>query len=292
MNRRTAVPLTLFAMAGLALVAPPAVAAPPALPTVATLGDALPLGPAGLEETRTTQTLQPGVTLTRIVRGHTDPSAVWTVEVAIPSGPGSPDPDAPPAAIRDEVDARATGRQAPPGGSRSTGREGQYATARGLLRRPGLAGPSRRHRDEGRGGRDPPAGDCGRVRRFEHLHRLGRRAGRRGRIHRAVARRRTDHRPSDLWRPTRCDVRAGPRATRDDEPARRADGCRHRSQRRLLRARPGSRRARRPGRRGRVRRTAGQRADRGPPGAGGARRRPAHLDRAAALAWRGRRPHA
>ncbi len=108
MNRRTAVPLTLFAMASLALVAPPAVAAPPALPTVAALGDALPLGPAGLEETRTTQTLQPGVTLTRIVRGHTDPSAVWTVEVAIPSGPGSPDPDAPPAAIRDEVDARAT----------------------------------------------------------------------------------------------------------------------------------------------------------------------------------------
>src|SRR4029450_1839859 len=60
------------------------------------------------EETRTTRTLQPGVTLTRIVRGHADPSAVWTVEVAIPSGPGSPDPDAPPAAISDEVDARAT----------------------------------------------------------------------------------------------------------------------------------------------------------------------------------------
>jgi hypothetical protein len=52
--------------------------------------------------------VQPGVTLTRIVRGHTDPSAVWTVEVAIPSGPGSPDPDAPPAAISDEADARAT----------------------------------------------------------------------------------------------------------------------------------------------------------------------------------------
>jgi hypothetical protein len=108
MNRRAAVPLTLFAIAGLALVAPPAVAAPPVPPTVAALGDALPLGPAGLEETRTTQILQPGVTLTRIARGHTDPSAVWTVEVAIPAGPGSPDPDAPPAAISDEVDARAT----------------------------------------------------------------------------------------------------------------------------------------------------------------------------------------
>src|SRR6266511_1903121 len=108
MTSRTAVPLTLFALAGLALVAPPTAAAPPALATVAALGDALPLGPAGLEETRTTRTLQPGVTLTRIVRGHTDPSAVWTVEVAIPPGPGSPDPDAPPAAIKDETDARAT----------------------------------------------------------------------------------------------------------------------------------------------------------------------------------------
>jgi hypothetical protein len=106
MTRRAAAPLILFAMAGLALVAPPAVAAPPALPTVVAF-NALPLGPPGLEETRTTRTLQPGVTLTRIVRGHTDPSAVWTVEVAIPSGPGSPDPDAPPAAIRDEADARA-----------------------------------------------------------------------------------------------------------------------------------------------------------------------------------------
>ncbi len=111
MTRRTAVPLTLFALVGLALVAPPTVAAPPALPTVVALGDPLPLGPAGLEETRTTRTLQPGVTLTRIVRGHTDPSAVWTVEVAIPSGPGSPDPDAPPAAINDEADARATADQ-------------------------------------------------------------------------------------------------------------------------------------------------------------------------------------
>lgn len=107
MSRRTAVPLAMVAMAGLALVAPPAVAAPPAPPAVTTIRDVLPLGPAGLEETRTTRTLQPGVTLTRIVRGHIDPSAVWTVEVAIPSGAGSPDPDAPPAAIRSERDAHA-----------------------------------------------------------------------------------------------------------------------------------------------------------------------------------------
>src|SRR5919202_5332076 len=108
MSRRPAVLLFVSALAGLALVAPPATAAPPAFRTVAAHGDRLPLGPAGLEESRTTRTLQRGVTLTRIVRGHTDPNAVWTVEVAIPSGPGSPDPDAPPAAISDEADARAT----------------------------------------------------------------------------------------------------------------------------------------------------------------------------------------
>jgi Phosphodiester glycosidase/SPOR domain len=105
MTRRPAVPLLVSALAGLALVAPPAAAAPSAVTAVRT---ALPLGPAALEESRTTRTLQPGVTLTRIVRGHTDPTAVWTVEVAIPSGPGSPDPDAPPAAISDEAGARAT----------------------------------------------------------------------------------------------------------------------------------------------------------------------------------------
>ena len=44
-----------------------AVATPPA--------EYLPLGPANLTETRDTRTLQPGVTLTTIVRGHTDPAA-------------------------------------------------------------------------------------------------------------------------------------------------------------------------------------------------------------------------
>ena len=107
MTRRTAVPFTLVALLGLALVAPPALAAGPAPPAVAALGGPLPLGPAGLEETRTTQTLQPGVTLTRIVRGHSDPGAYWTVEVAIPASPGSPDPDTAPAAIRGEGDAGA-----------------------------------------------------------------------------------------------------------------------------------------------------------------------------------------
>ncbi|RVU18935.1 sporulation domain-containing protein [Streptomyces antnestii] len=65
----------------------------------------LPLGPAGLPETRTTQQLQPGVTLTRIVRGADAPALGWTVEVSIPAGAGSPDPDAPPSALNDRASA-------------------------------------------------------------------------------------------------------------------------------------------------------------------------------------------
>ncbi|MGZ0150355.1 phosphodiester glycosidase family protein [Kribbella sp. WER1] len=63
----------------------------------------LPLGPANLTETRDIRTLQPGVTLTTIVRGHADSSAGWTVEIAIPSS--SPDPDAPAAALSDQAGA-------------------------------------------------------------------------------------------------------------------------------------------------------------------------------------------
>lgn len=66
---------------------------------------ALPLGPADLPETRTTQQLQPGVTLTRIVRSADAPALGWTVEVSIPGGAGSPDPDAPPAALNDRASA-------------------------------------------------------------------------------------------------------------------------------------------------------------------------------------------
>ncbi|HEX6075566.1 MAG TPA: phosphodiester glycosidase family protein [Micromonosporaceae bacterium] len=71
----------------------------------------LPLGPDTLDESRTTRSLASGVSLTTIVRGHADPGAVWTVEVAIPSGPGSPDPDAPPAAISDAVSAQVTAQR-------------------------------------------------------------------------------------------------------------------------------------------------------------------------------------
>jgi hypothetical protein len=69
------------------------------VPTAAAHERGLPLGPRDLAETRTTETLQPGLTLTTIVRGAPDPANTWTVEVAIPGGSGSPDPDTPPTAI-------------------------------------------------------------------------------------------------------------------------------------------------------------------------------------------------
>src|SRR4051812_24118334 len=67
----------------------------------------LDLGPAGLPESRTVQSIEPGVTLTRITRGALDPAAVWVVEVNIPGGPSSPDPDAPPRSIQDQTSAEA-----------------------------------------------------------------------------------------------------------------------------------------------------------------------------------------
>jgi hypothetical protein len=67
----------------------------------------LPLGPRDLPETRTVETLQPGVTLTTIVRGEADPANGWTVEVAVPGGGNDPDPDAPPTAIADRAHADA-----------------------------------------------------------------------------------------------------------------------------------------------------------------------------------------
>jgi hypothetical protein len=65
----------------------------------------LPLGPRDLPESRSVQTLQPGVTLTTIIRGAPDPANTWTVEVAIPGGSGSPDPDTPPTALSDRAHA-------------------------------------------------------------------------------------------------------------------------------------------------------------------------------------------
>ena len=67
--------------------------------------EGLPLGPRDLPESRSTATLQPGVTLTTITRGTPDPANVWTVEVAIPRGGNDPDPDAPPTALSGKAQA-------------------------------------------------------------------------------------------------------------------------------------------------------------------------------------------
>ena len=67
----------------------------------------LPLGPDNVTESRSVQTLQPGVTLTTIRRGEPDPANTWTVEVAIPGGSDNPDPDTPPTALADREHAEA-----------------------------------------------------------------------------------------------------------------------------------------------------------------------------------------
>ncbi|SDT33586.1 Sporulation related domain-containing protein [Friedmanniella luteola] len=94
--------VTVAVLVSPAAGAPAAAAAPTRPPASAA---ELPLGPAGLGEQRTRTAVQPGVTLTTIVRGAVDPAAVWTVELAIPGGPTSPDPDAPPAALSDRASA-------------------------------------------------------------------------------------------------------------------------------------------------------------------------------------------
>ena len=48
--------------------------------------------------------LQPGVTLTTILRGSGDAAHFWTVEIGIPVG-GTPDPDTPPKALSDRASA-------------------------------------------------------------------------------------------------------------------------------------------------------------------------------------------
>ena len=96
--------LAAILLAAFTCLGGPAAAEPPAHESERS---ALPLGPAGLVETRTARVLQPGVTLTTIVRGHADPADDWTVELNIPAGSTSPDPDAPPAALSDRTDAEA-----------------------------------------------------------------------------------------------------------------------------------------------------------------------------------------
>ncbi|MFD4688978.1 phosphodiester glycosidase family protein [Streptomyces sp. NPDC058463] len=104
MNRKLLGASTVLALlAGVGVLPAPAFSSePPPGPT-----HALPLGAVDLTETRSTRTLQPGVTLTRIVRGADTTALTWTVEVSIPGGAGSPDPDAPPTALKDRLSADA-----------------------------------------------------------------------------------------------------------------------------------------------------------------------------------------
>jgi hypothetical protein len=102
-----AVTLSLAAAFTLSATTPSSAAPVPAARPAPVTSGALPLGPRDLVETRTTRTLQRGVTLTTIERGVRDAGEVWTVEVSIPAGATSPDPDAPPAALSDRADADA-----------------------------------------------------------------------------------------------------------------------------------------------------------------------------------------
>ncbi len=116
-SRNHARTVTLAIAACLALTSP-AAARPAAAAVGATAGPGahrapagsprLDLGPADLPETRTTRVLQPGVTLTEITRGASDPGLFWTLTVLVPAASSSPDPSAPPSMIADEDSARAT----------------------------------------------------------------------------------------------------------------------------------------------------------------------------------------
>lgn len=112
MRRRSTTPLAAAAAGGCTLAlllgtADPTLAgerrvprddAPRAAPT-------LDLGADGLREQRRTTALQPGLAYTKIVRGETDPSHVWTLEVRIPATATAPDPAAPPRVLSDQRSA-------------------------------------------------------------------------------------------------------------------------------------------------------------------------------------------
>lgn len=97
--------LAVGGLAAGAAVAAPSSAADPGTGRASTGPARLPLGPATLAETRTTTDVAPGVTRTHIVRGAFDPSTPWVVELSIPSGSTSPDPDAPARTVQDRASA-------------------------------------------------------------------------------------------------------------------------------------------------------------------------------------------
>lgn len=96
---------TVLAFGGVAAGASSAQSVPPARHAATGMDERLPLGSPDLPETRSTTTLQPGVTLTRIERGAFDANTPWVVELSIPSSTSSPDPDAPPRSVQDRASA-------------------------------------------------------------------------------------------------------------------------------------------------------------------------------------------
>jgi hypothetical protein len=89
-----------------------AIAQPPASSTRSGAADPvqagrLALGSRDLPETRSTRTLQPGVTLTEITRGKPGVTYPWTLEALIPATSSSPDPDAPSRTLSDKASANA-----------------------------------------------------------------------------------------------------------------------------------------------------------------------------------------
>ena len=258
-----------------------------ATPVAAAARTALPLGPADLAEERTTATLQPGVTLTTIVRGAPDPRHVWTVEVPIAPGGNAPDPDTPAAALADRASAdvlaarlRAAGFD-PRVEEATTPATADYAGGRlGWRVRVGLL-PTRAEADAA----PRPAGGGG-VRRQHPVHRLGRPGDR----PRAVAGPGADDRPAPVPRVAGRLLRTGHRRPRDDQRAEHGRRRHRGGERRLLRAGPGLRSPRRPGRRRRLRRQAAERDDRPPARPDPAGQRPADRGGAADLVGLGAGP--
>ena len=277
------------ALVGLAAAAitPVALAAPDPTGPAATSSSsprALDLGPADLTETRRTTTLQPGVTLTRIDRGGSDPSLFWTNEISIPATDTSPDPDAPPRSISDRASAQAEADRLESDGFTARVEEvRQPETAdvpAGVLGYRVRVGsyPTQAEADAGKArlaqagetassvytGWDGDASDRGPwhvdVLRIDPKTFDGRLAGSFG--------------PDLFHRETTSQLAAAGGATAAVNGG-------------VLRDRPRVRRARRPGRRGRVRRPRALRVHRRSPGAGAPRRRPRQRGAPADLGRRG-----
>jgi hypothetical protein len=143
--------LVVLAPAGLvatpAQAVSPAQAAGPAQSAGAGRVGRLPIGPAGLPESRVTQPLAPGLTLTTISRGYRDAAhEFWTIGINIPLGevPPTPDPDADQGALGTFEKATALAQQltADPGVARELAARGWWPRVEPVDYAPRLSGYS------------------------------------------------------------------------------------------------------------------------------------------------------